>query len=163
MVASPRRSIPRGDSLTLKDSPDSAACFCHLFSEATSHHSCHLLSVRNEPSDGFICKAEIETQTKRTNVWIPGGEEGDEVGTGIDTYVILLCVCVSCSVLSDSLQPVDWSPPGPSAHGVLQAGILERVAISFSRGSSQPRDQTRVSSIAGRFFSKPPGKSIKYG
>ena len=37
-------------------------------------------------------------------------------------------------------------------HGILQARILEWVAFSFSRGSSQPRDQTQVSRIAGRFF-----------
>ena len=37
-------------------------------------------------------------------------------------------------------------------HGILQARILEWVAISFSSGSSQPRDQTRVSHIAGRLF-----------
>ena len=37
-------------------------------------------------------------------------------------------------------------------HGILQARILERVAIPFSRGSSWPRDQTQVSYIAGRFF-----------
>ena len=58
----------------------------------------------------------------------------------------------SRSVVSDSLQPVDCSPPGSSVHGILQARILEWVAISFSRGSSQPRDQTQVSHIAGRHF-----------
>ena len=41
--------------------------------------------------------------------------------------------------------------PG-TIHGILQARILERVAIPFSRGSSQPRDRTQVSHIAGRFF-----------
>ena len=55
----------------------------------------------------------------------------------------------SCLTLCNSL---DCSPPGSSVHGILQAGILEWVAISFSRGSSQPRDRTRVSCIAGRFF-----------
>ena len=44
------------------------------------------------------------------------------------------------------------SPPGSSVHGILQARILEWVAISFSRGSSRPRDQTQVSHIAGRRF-----------
>ena len=44
------------------------------------------------------------------------------------------------------------SPPGSSVHGILQARILEWVAISFSRGSSWPRDQTQVSHIAGRRF-----------
>ena len=42
--------------------------------------------------------------------------------------------------------------PGSSVHGVLQARILEWVAILFSRGSSWPRDQTQVSCITGRFF-----------
>ena len=58
----------------------------------------------------------------------------------------------SCSVVSDSFRPVDCSPPSSSVHGVLQARILEWVAISFSRGSSQPRDWTQVSNIAGRRF-----------
>ena len=54
---------------------------------------------------------------------------------------------------------VDCSPPGSSVHGILQARILEWVAISFSRGSSPPRDQTQVSRIAGRCLtSEPPGK-----
>ena len=43
-------------------------------------------------------------------------------------------------------------PHGLSAHGILQARILEWVAFPFSRGSSQPRNGTRVSCIAGRFF-----------
>ena len=54
----------------------------------------------------------------------------------------------SHSVVSDSLRPMDCSPPGP----ILQARILEWVAISFSRESSRPRDQTQVSRIAGRCF-----------
>ena len=37
-------------------------------------------------------------------------------------------------------NPVDCSPPGSSVHGILQARILERVAVSFSKGSSSPRD-----------------------
>ena len=49
-------------------------------------------------------------------------------------------------------DPMDCSPPGSSVHGILQARILEWVAVPFSRGSSQPRDWTRVSPIAGRHF-----------
>ena len=49
-------------------------------------------------------------------------------------------------------DPTDCSPPGSSVHGIVQARILEWIAISFSRGSSWPRDQTQVSCIAGRFF-----------
>ena len=44
------------------------------------------------------------------------------------------------------------NPRDYTIHGILQARILERIAIPFSRGSSQLRDQTRVSHIAGRFF-----------
>ena len=47
---------------------------------------------------------------------------------------------------------VDWSLPGSSVHGILQAWILEWVCISFSRRSSPPRDITWVSCIIGRFF-----------
>ena len=49
-------------------------------------------------------------------------------------------------------DPMDCSPPGSSVHGILQARILEWVAIPFSRGSSWLRDRTCVSCIAGRFF-----------
>ena len=58
-------------------------------------------------------------------------------------------VAQSCPTLC---YPMDCSPPGSSVHGILQARILEWVAISFSKGSSRPRDQTQVSSIAGRRF-----------
>ena len=59
------------------------------------------------------------------------------------------CLSQLCPALYD---PMDCSPPGSSVHGILQARILEWVAISFSRGSSRPRDRTQVSCIAGRFF-----------
>ena len=58
-------------------------------------------------------------------------------------------VAQSCPTLCD---PADCSPPGSSAHGILQARVLEWVAISFSRGSARPRDWTQVSHIAGRRF-----------
>ena len=58
-------------------------------------------------------------------------------------------VAQSCPTLCD---PVDCSLPGSSLHGILQATILEWLAISFSRGSSQLRDRTQVFHIAGRHF-----------
>ena len=51
---------------------------------------------------------------------------------------------------------MDYSPPASSVYGVSQARILEWVAISFSRGSSQPRDQNSVSCIANGFFTSEP-------
>ena len=49
-------------------------------------------------------------------------------------------------------NPIDCSLPGSSIHGIFQARVLQWVSISFSRGSSQLRDLTRVSRIAGRHF-----------
>ena len=51
-------------------------------------------------------------------------------------------------------DPMDGSPPGSSVHGIPQARILEWVAISFSRGSSWPRDRTWVSHIVGKHFNR---------
>ena len=57
-------------------------------------------------------------------------------------------LCVSDSVLSDSWDPVDCSPPRSFVHGILQVRVLESVAIPFSRGSSWLRDRTQVSYIS---------------
>ena len=67
---------------------------------------------------------------------------------------------LSCLTLCD---PKDFSLPRSSVHGIFQARVLKRVTISFSRGSSQPRDRTWVCRIVGRHFpSEPLGKfSIK--
>ena len=54
----------------------------------------------------------------------------------------------SCRTLCN---PMVYSPPGSSVHEILQARILEWIAIPFSRGFFQPRDQTWVSCITGKF------------
>ena len=64
-------------------------------------------------------------------------------------------VAQSCPTVCDL---VDCSPPGSSVHGILQARILEWVTIPFSKGSSQPRDQTHISCIEYSLPSEPPGK-----
>ena len=69
---------------------------------------------------------------------------------GIKTMINLVTLITqSCPILWDTM---DYSPLGSSVHGLLQAKILEWVAMPFSRGSSQPRDQMQVLCIAGRFF-----------
>jgi len=68
---------------------------------------------------------------------------------------IYVCMYIvpSDSVMSNSLWPYGLYPhESPLSMGFFQARILEQVAISSSRGSSWPRDQTQVSRIAGRFF-----------
>ena len=68
---------------------------------------------------------------------------------------VYMCVCVCvllvqlCPVLCDR---TDCSLPGSSVLGIFQARILEWITIPFSKGSSQPRDQTWVSCIAGKVF-----------
>ena len=62
-------------------------------------------------------------------------------------YLSVLCECSVTSVQSALCDPMDCNPPGSPVHEILQARILERVAISFSRGSSRLRDPTHVSSF----------------
>ena len=64
---------------------------------------------------------------------------------------VRVCVLVaqSCPTLCD---PMDCSLPGSSVHGIVQARILEWVAMLFSRGTSRPRDPKEVSGITGTFF-----------
>ena len=68
--------------------------------------------------------------------------------------VVNSTACAVGSVVSNSCGPVDCSPSGSSVHGLLQARILEWSAISYSRGSSRPRDRTCISwdSCTGRWI-----------
>ena len=74
---------------------------------------------------------------------------------------VCLCVCMlvaqSCPTLCD---PIDYSLPGFSDHGMLQTRILEWVAIPFSGGSSRPRDRTLVSSLQADSLPSEPTESI---
>ena len=85
----------------------------------------------------------------------------------MDYLLQVYSLCVHAKLLQSSLtlfDPMDCSPPGSSVHGILQARILEWVAMPSSRGSSQPRNQNFISCdscIAGGFFTtEPPGKPI---
>ena len=73
-------------------------------------------------------------------------------------YMVKVLVAQLCPTLRD---PMDCSPSSPSVHGFLQAKILEWIVILFSKGSSWPRDQTRVSRLqAVSLPCAPPGKPI---
>ena len=74
---------------------------------------------------------------------------GTRYRQGTSHVVKSVKVAQSCLTFCD---PMDCTPPGSSILEVLQARILEWVAISFFRGSSWPRDQTPISCAAGRFF-----------
>ena len=87
---------------------------------------------------------------------INGGRIGREVG-GI--CAVLCLVAQSCLTLCN---PVDYSPPGSSVHGILQTRVLQWVSMLSSRGIFWPKDPTHVSCVScivGRFFTtEPPGK-----
>ena len=82
----------------------------------------------------------------------------------VNTYEVLRTLSNKCSKYSIKMKvlvaqscvtlcnPMDYSLPGSSAHGILQVRLLEWVVIPSSRGSSQPKHQTPVSCIVGRFF-----------
>ena len=72
-----------------------------------------------------------------------GGKQTCRSG-GVMRFTVCMCAH-PCPTLWDSM---DCSPPGSSDHGLFQARILEWVAISYSRGSSQPRDRTRVPCVS---------------
>ena len=87
----------------------------------------------------------------------------------LSMHALWLCIHVQCfwwwfsrEVVSNSCDPVDYSLPCSSVHGILQARILEWVAISFSRGSCQPRNWSRVSFIAGRWPTELWGKPTMF-
>ena len=74
---------------------------------------------------------------------------------------VFKCCCLVLRHVWLPYDPMDCSPPGSSVHGILQARILQWVAISFSSGFSQPRDWTHVSCI-GRwvFTTEPQGEPL---
>ena len=97
-------------------------------------------------------KQEVSGKTKCN--WI--------AASGCNAVPLGLVPTLSCLVMSNSCDPMDCRPPGSSGHRLSQASILEWAAISFSRRSSQPRNQTHVSSsptLAGGYFTTElPGK-----
>ena len=73
--------------------------------------------------------------------------------------IVDFCCCLVTKSHLTLCDHTDCSLPDSSVHEISQARILEWVALSFSRGSSQPRDRTRISWLAGRFFTtEPSGK-----
>ena len=89
---------------------------------------------------------------KRIKSYLLGWLNENEVNVMIISTQLCLTLC----------DPMIYSPPDSFVHEIFQARVLEWVAISYSRGSSQPRDRTCISCIAGRFFTaEPSGKPIR--
>ena len=78
------------------------------------------------------------------------------LGSPLKVQVLVTQLCLT------RCNPTDCNLPGSSVHGILQVRILEWLAFPYSKGSSQPRDWTRVSCIAGRFFRETPKGTSDY-
>ena len=85
-----------------------------------------------------------------------GRKESDMTEPRSLSLIFIMIMVVVYSLRCISCNPLDCGLPGSSVHGISQARILEWVAISFSRGSSQPTDQTHISCVAGRLFTTEP-------
>ena len=107
-------------------------------------------TTRREPEahQRAHCSTRLSSRIQLTLGWLVI-QTSEESIYSINHLVKWSEVTQSCPTLCD---PMDCSPTGSSVHGILQARILEWGAISFSRGSSQPRDWTRVSHITGRHY-----------
>ena len=79
-------------------------------------------------------------------------------------YLESMCVSAKLFQLCPTLcDPMDCGAPGSSAHRILQARVLEWVAMSSSRGSSRPRDRTRSPALAGVFFTSSAAWDVEKG
>ena len=101
-----------------------------------------------QPTPGFL-PGKFHRQRSLVG-YSPWGRKESDVTEWLSTYThVCVSVVQTCPTLCD---PTDCSPPVSTVHGILQARILEWVAIPFSRGSSWPRNRTQVSRTAGRFL-----------
>ena len=111
---------------------------CHLFTETQTHGDTY------DHAYVVYIMSKIEAEMH----WAPSRIIPSSV-----CVCVCVCVCVwatkACLTLCD---PMNCSLPTSSVHGILQVRILEWVAVSCSGGSSQSRDRTQVSCIAGRFL-----------
>ena len=107
-------------------------------------HKFWMFILRSSDSCVYTLVTTIQTRSMSMNI---------QVFLTAPQNSVVLCMFMlssfSCVWLGD---PMDCSLPGSSVHGILQARILESVAMPFSRGSSQSRDWTQFSHIAGGFF-----------
>ena len=129
-------------------------CRFHSWVAGSTHGSGESPGVGNGNPLQYSC---LENPINR-GAWQATGHGIVKSRTQLSTHIqrMLAFLIISTSVSPQSCptlcNPMDYSPPGSSVLEISQAGVLEWVAISSYRGSSQPRYQTRVSCISSRFF-----------
>ena len=111
----------------------------------------HVIQQQTTDAIYFSLVCTLERAIKDVIDWLPAVPSESRIWgvTPGEFHSVLCLVAQSCLTLCDLM---DYSPPGSSVCEILQARILEWVAMPSSRGSTQPRDRTQVSGIAGGFF-----------
>ena len=105
--------------------------------------------LENPGDGGAWCAAVCGVTQSRTRLkWLSSSSSSSKVSEWVNEWKSLSCVQLFATPWTHRQR----TPPISSVHGILQARILEWVAIFFFRGSSQPRDWTWVSCIIDRFF-----------
>ena len=132
--------------------------FKYFISPVSIDDKCHKKYGINKEKEDMECIIRNRTQNKKQ---IRGCSHNGCKRIFQDDYLVVERAIRSvCQTLCN---PVDYSPPESSVHGIFQARILKWVVIPFSRGSSQPRVQTQVSLSAGGFFTSwAPRKALEY-
>jgi len=116
-----------------------------LLSNSMANSTAYLSHISDLPSKFFWVQGESSHKHLFFSMMSSTGLIVSRSQKPSSCLCVCVCVCVNHSVMSDSLRPHELYPPVFSVHGILQARILEWIAIPFSRGSSQPRDRTLVS------------------
>ena len=114
----------------------------HTLSQGNGRKFCHCLGIWVKK------KKKISMESERLDFTCFMGYKNDQTNKFVEKIAISQLASVRAKLLQSCLilcDPMDCSRTGSSVHGIFQARILEWVAISFSRGSSLPRDQTCIS------------------
>ena len=147
-------SVITGDTQTVPTSPDLPRVRL-----ATTEKSIIPRIGPSQPIDSVALKPWLGHEshcTKGPNIF---GHPHSHPSQGPDNLKKFMCFCLVIQLCPTLCDPLDYIPPDSSIHGNFQARILERVAISSSRGSSRPWDQTRSSALQVVSFTEPLVKS----
>ena len=138
--------------------PQSA--FCKLETQSNGVVCFQIQSPENQENKWYKIRSKSEGLRTRSTIGVSSspcaGEGWYPIQKTANSTFVCVCVCVWAQLCPTLCNPKDCKPPGSYAHGISRQAYWS--AVSFSRGSFWPRDQTWVSSLP----SEPPGKPLSY-
>ena len=145
---------PPSDAGDVSSIPGRGVKISNASEQPSQHTTIRLPSFRamlcNKRSPHTATKTQHSQKKSEHDNWIHEGKQNLN-HTWYNFSFSALCCCLVAQSCPDSCDPMDYSLPGSSIPGISQARILEWIAISFSRGPSQPRNGTHVS-CTGRWI-----------